>query len=232
MPRPSQQVDQALLASGRQLYAQAGCRGLSLRAVAEHAGVNPGMFHYHFRTKDNFLRTLLLQMYEEMFAALTLDAAQGDTAMQRLRAALTTLARFARQHRLVLARVWMDALAGEAVARDFLHGNAPRHIRPLFGLLEQAQAEGALRELPPVQRAVFVLGSLLLPMVFASGLLESGLAPPRVRRAFDDQVMGDAAIEQRIELALAALCHTPAPGPTPRRAARARRTPRAKGEPQ
>ena len=39
MPRPSQQIDQALLASGRTLLPQTGCAGLSVRALAEHAAV-------------------------------------------------------------------------------------------------------------------------------------------------------------------------------------------------
>ena len=64
MPRPSQRIDDALLASGRELYPRLGSSGLSLRALTEHAGANLGMFHYHFKTKDNFLRTLLQQLYE------------------------------------------------------------------------------------------------------------------------------------------------------------------------
>ncbi len=70
MPRPSQQIDQALLASGRELLPALGCAGLSVRAVAAHAGVAPGMFHYHFGSKREFLRTLLSGLYEEMFSAL------------------------------------------------------------------------------------------------------------------------------------------------------------------
>ena len=75
MARPSQGIDQALLRSGRELFATSGCDGLSLRALAEHAGVNLGMFHYHFKTKDNFLRALLQQLYEEVFARIGIEAA-------------------------------------------------------------------------------------------------------------------------------------------------------------
>lgn len=206
MARPSQQIDQALLASGRALFPKAGCAGLSLRAVAEHAGANVGMFHYHFKSKDNFLRTLLLQMYEEMYAALAGQAARGNTPIERLRNALIAMARFARTHRRVLARVWMDAVAGEAVAREFFRVNAPRHLGLLFGLLEEAHADGGLRELPPLQRFAFMMGSVLMPMIFIAGLVESRVASLVPRRQFDAQVMSDAAIEQRVDLMLAALC--------------------------
>jgi len=217
MNRPSNQIDALLLASGRALFPSTGCAGLSLRALAEHAGVNAGMFHYHFKSKDNFLRALLQQMYEEMFASLQLDADHAGPALARLRSALITFARFARDNRRVLARIWMDVLAGEPVALAFLRDNAPRHVGLLLGLVEQAHAEGALRELPPVQRLAFLLGSLALPMIFVAGLVDAGIAPAPIRGAFDAQVMSDAAIAQRVDLALAAL-RSEAPAPAKRRA--------------
>jgi AcrR family transcriptional regulator len=45
MPRRSQQIDRALLASARALFPATGCARLSVRAVAEHAGVQPAMLH-------------------------------------------------------------------------------------------------------------------------------------------------------------------------------------------
>jgi AcrR family transcriptional regulator len=33
------------------LLPQTGCAGLSVRKVAERAGINLGMFHYHFKSR-------------------------------------------------------------------------------------------------------------------------------------------------------------------------------------
>src|SRR5437868_4865296 len=92
MPRPSKNLDVAMLQAGRELFPQAGCSGLSVRAVAEQAGANLGMFHYHFKTKENFLRTLLQQVYEEMFDGLTHAIAHEGPALERLREALVEVA--------------------------------------------------------------------------------------------------------------------------------------------
>lgn len=205
MPRPSQQLDQALLASGRALLPAVGCAKLSVRAVAEHAGVTPGMFHYHFESKERFLRTLLAGVYEEMFASLAQQVARSGTPLQRLAAALGLLARFARANRTLLARLWTDAMSGEAVARDFLRDNMPRHIGVLMGLLQQAQAEGRVRELPPLAVFSFLMGSIALPLIFVGGLVDAGLGLPGGKAAFEAQVLSDEAIDARIELALAAL---------------------------
>src|SRR6185436_18950028 len=109
----------ALLRSGRLLYPERGSAGLSVRAVTEHAGVNLGMFHYHFRTKENFLRELLQQFYDEMFGSLSDRAHQAGPPIARLRAALLFLATFVRDHESVLGRVFADASAGNEVAAAF-----------------------------------------------------------------------------------------------------------------
>jgi AcrR family transcriptional regulator len=221
MPRPSRQIDQVLLASGRALFPSAGCARLSVRALTEHAGVNQAMFHYHFKTKAVFLDTLLQQLYDEMFAALSTDVRSDGPALQRLEHALVTIAQHARENRRVLARVWIDALGGEQVALDFFRRNAPRHVGVLTGLLEQAEREGSVRTIPPLQRFVFMMGSVLMPIVFAAEVFEAAPELKKLRGAFESQVLSDAAIAERVGLALAAIGVAATPQPRARRGDRA-----------
>src|SRR2546423_12744118 len=99
MPRPSRNLDRALLAAGRELLASRGCAGLSIREVADAADVNLGMFHYHFKTREAFLRTLLQHTYEEMFGVLVLKGPLEWGPLDGLRAALRVLGRFLRDNR-------------------------------------------------------------------------------------------------------------------------------------
>ena len=194
-----------MLQAGRQLFPATGCAGLSVRAVAEAAGVNPGMFHYHFGTKDDFLRAVLQQVYEEMFEGLNGALVHEGPPLDRLREGLVVVGGLLREHRRVFARVWMDAVAGEAVAAEFMRRNAPRHLGVLLALLEEARARGDLRELPPVQRVVLLMGSVLLPIVFGGGMADVVFTGTPMRRQFDDQVLADEAIAQRVDLAIAML---------------------------
>jgi AcrR family transcriptional regulator len=218
MPRPSQQLDQALLDAGRALLPQRGCAGVSVRMLAEHAGVAPGMFHYHFGSKEQFLRTLLEGWYAQMYDPLARGAALEGPPVERLRAALTLLARFARTHRRLLTRLWADAVDGHTVARDFFRQSVPRHVGVLMALLGEGQAQGALRKLPPLTAFSFLMGAVALPMIFVAGLVDSGFSPPGGAAVFEQQVMSDAAIDARIDLALEALAAPHAP-----RAKRSRR---------
>lgn len=212
MPRPSQRIDLALLASGRALFPQLGCARLTVRAVAEHAGVNPAMFHYHFDGKDGFLRQLLEHMYEDMFASFSAPLAHSGPPLVLLRAGLGALARFARGHRPLLARVLTEAMAGEPVVVAFLAQNMPRHAGVLLALLARAEREGALRPMPPLQRLVTVMTAVIAPIVFVGSLVEAGALPVLPRAAFEAEVASDAAIDARIDLLLLALA---APEPLP-----------------
>ena len=210
MPRPSRNTDQTLLQSGRALYPQYGCAGLSLRMLAEHAQVNVGMFHYHFQSKDNFLRELLTQMYEELFEQLQREASIAGTTVQRLRLALCRLGRLMREHGHWIGRVLSDASHGEPVATAFLQANGARHLALLLGLLEQAQQEGVLTPMPPMQRLTFLMGAVVAPMVIAPRAMQWGVLPAPLEAAIRHDVLSDAGIAQRVDHALWALTHGPA----------------------
>jgi AcrR family transcriptional regulator len=213
--RPSRNVDVALLRAGRSLYPTTGIRGLSVRKVAERAGVNVAMFHYHFGSKEKFVSVLLAQMYDAMFERLTL-AADGAAPVAALRRALLGLAHFARDHRSVLRRILLDALAGERVAVEFARTNLPRHLRVVAGLVVAGQACGALRDIAPLQALALLGGAIGGPILLGSAITENARDTRALRTACERQVLDDDALAQRVDLVLVALA---APGGRKRKAA-------------
>lgn len=61
----------ALIAAGTELFAELGPDAVSLRAVAQHAGVNYGLVHRHFGTKEALLKAVT----EPQLAGLKADLA-------------------------------------------------------------------------------------------------------------------------------------------------------------
>jgi AcrR family transcriptional regulator len=221
-PRPSRNLDRALLAAGRELFPARGCGGLSVREVAEAAGVNLGMFHYHFKTREAFLRAVLQSVYDEMYTQLVAVSARpaaGPSALEQLRGALRFMGRFVRANRPVLARVIADALCREPIALEFLRANAPRHLGVLRGLIGAAQAAKEMRPMPVPQAMGFCAGSLATPILFGGAVADSGALAAKEAQALHDALLSDAALDQRIDLALSALSLPPPPKPAPRRRA-------------
>jgi len=224
MPRPSRNLDRALLAAGRALLPHRGCAGLSVREVAEAAGVNLGMFHYHFKSREAFLRALLQSMYEDMYAQLTFGADAKLGPVEALRAALRFMGRFVRANRPVLARVLGDALCGDPIAVEFLRNNFPRHLGVILRLIEAAQAAGLVKAMPPPQAMGICAGSLAMPILFGGAVVDSGALGAAGSKRVARVLLSDAALDQRMELALAAIC-VPA---VPARPKAAKRTLRGK----
>lgn len=203
MPRPSQNVDQLLLDAGLELLPQTGCAGLSVRKLADHAGVNLGMFHYHFKNKDTFVRAVLQRLYEEMFSALTLKVDPKRPVLENLRAVVASLARFGRDQRALLLRMATDAMAGETAVVEFFRANLPRHVAVVAGLIVQAQREGLIAKAPPPEVVAFLFGAVGAP-VLMGGAAQAQL-PEAVGGLIERHVLSDAAVSRRIDWALRGL---------------------------
>jgi AcrR family transcriptional regulator len=234
-PRPSRNLDRALLVAGRELFPARGCAGLTVREVADAAGVNLGMFHYHFKSREAFLRALLQSVYEDLFAELSSRASQmpdrgkDARAIDFLRAALQFMGRFVRANRPLLTRVLIDALGKDPIATEFLDRNMPRHLGLIRGLVQAAQAEGTVRaDIPAPNLLGFCAGSLAMPILFGGAVLERGEVSAEVARLIEGTLLTDAALDQRIELALGAISN---PRPQPQPAARKARARSPKARP-
>lgn len=224
MPRPSRNLDRLLIAAGRELLPATGCAGLTIRQVAEAAGVNIGMFHYHFGSREVFLRAVLQETYEEMFRHLTREvmAPLDGGPVEHLRGAFRLLGRFLRDNHRLIGRVWADAMCGDPVARDFLKDNIPRHAQLLLSLIAEGQKSGVLRPMPLPQALAFCAGSILAPLLLGGAMARSEATPKAAAKALAATVLGDAGLDERIDLALAALA-LPAKPASVKRLARPRK---------
>lgn len=188
-----------LLSTGLALASRGGLKGLSVRALAAAAEVNLGSFVYHFGTRDAFVYELVEGWYAPLFAGLQLSAVGPDA----LRGVLLQLARWVAANGRFLALLLRDAAAGEVGVQRFLATMDRRHIALLLGLIVQGQREGRLRAAEPTLQLMFIMGSLVLPILMVQGL--QGIGPKAFVAQLTD-LAGDAqAIETRLDWALRGL---------------------------
>lgn len=70
-----------LIASALQLFADHGWADVSVRAIADHAGVNHALIYRHFGSKQGLLQAVLLDLTQSIAAAATSDRDQvADSA--------------------------------------------------------------------------------------------------------------------------------------------------------
>jgi hypothetical protein len=109
----------------------------------------------------------------------------------------------------ILSRVLADALCGDPIAIDFLKRNAPRHL----GTSRRSSSSGRRRQ--PRAHAVAPGGRVLRrkprhAIIFGGAAVDSGALPPPAARMVEGTLLSDAAIDARIDLALAAIARRPA----------------------
>jgi len=207
MARPSRNTDRQLIEAGRRLLPHVGIAGLSLRSVAEEAGVNLGMFHYHFGSKDEFVRQVLQEIYEEFFEGLHAEFSRPDdekNPIQRLRAMLEVLSAATFRNRELIASIVRDVLGGSEVAFAFVTANVPRHAGLVLETIREAQRKKLIRKGPtPEQILGLCVSTLGIPLV-ASVALErmqkslKGFVPPK-------KIFPADAVDMRIDFLMRGL---------------------------
>lgn len=207
MTRKPSQTYERLLQAGLELLDEKGFEGLKVRQVAEKAGVNLGMFHYHFKTKDEFTRQVLNHMYERFFLDLSLETTGDGDPLDRLRRALMSLGRFIRENRRLMLGLLQDAMHDNQVVVQFVKENFPRHILVLVDLVKQCQNKGLLEKKPFHLVIPYLMGTLALPNI-AVDVLENfkaknlfGVSFP----LFKSQILSDEMLNQRIDIVLRGL---------------------------
>lgn len=216
MARPSHKSDEQLIDAALALMPRQGLSALRIREVARKAGVNLGMFHYHFKSKRAFTRRVFKAFYERFFERLTaaIAAAEGAPPRERLRAGMLAIIRFGRDHRGHMLSILRDVMDGDAEAIAFVRENFPRHIAIMYRLVREAQRAGVLQRLPlPVLLPVLaapqllpVVGVAAVERVVAGTLL--GFPVAGLARL----LLTDRMIAARLDLSLAAVSAARRPG--------------------
>lgn len=207
MTRPSRNTDQKLVEAALGMLQDSGLSGLKLRVLAKKAGVNLGMFHYHFKTKEAFTRRVLQEIYEKFFREFSLETSKDGTPLERLKAALLAVGRFVLGNRRMLFLMAHDVLNKDKVALDFVKTNFPRHILVVLGLVRQCQKEGAIRKMSLPTFMPLIIGSVVLPSLFLAMLEHLDIQSLRfvplmlIRR----ELSSDKSLERRVDLALSTL---------------------------
>lgn len=194
-----------LLRAGLAIARRSGLRAVAVRGVAARARVNLGSFVYHFGSRDAFIAELMEHWYAPFYAALQVTVDREAGPSERLRTLLGQLADFLLEHRAFVAHVLMDAAAGEAGARRFVHSLAGRHPVLVLQAVLDAQRAGQIVPGAPLNAMAFLFASLGAPLLMLGGAADSGLLPKVFVAQLRSDVLDRAAAQQRIDWALRAL---------------------------
>jgi AcrR family transcriptional regulator len=198
-------MDRHLLDAGKKLLLSYGISGLSIRQISETAQVNPGMFHYHFKTKEQFTLRLLGEVYESMFEVLAKEferEASTRDPLERLRGLLTVIGRSVSEGREILAPILREALYGEPTVIGFIKENFPRHLGLLAKAVTECQSKNKIRRDLSLPQIMVLCGATLNAPVIFGTLLGGTLG---IAKTVNSEIIAPSFLEARIDFLLRGL---------------------------
>ena len=168
-------VTAAVIGAAGELFSRHGFDGVSLRDIARKAGVNHGLIHRHFGSKENLRRRTMQQMADAMLA----DVADAGSLEDLSRKAFQSLKKHENFWR-ILARTILDGYSTEE-----MHDRYPI-ARLMIERVGVAMKDGTLRgDIDPRMLVAsmfsFSCGYIMFePFILASAGLD-GMEPGAVR---------------------------------------------------
>jgi AcrR family transcriptional regulator len=198
---PTLSTPERLLAAGLARARTEGLRRLTVRAVAQDAGINLGSFVYHFGSREAFIGQLIEHWYAPLLARaqgrMFASAARSQGA-DMLLAALMDVVDIVLEERQFIGQLVADAAAGEAPARAFLQSCGDRHPALLLHAITLAQAAGELREADPRHLLLMFMSAIGLPVLLFESLSGRDILPLTLVDAFEAFALQRTHIEARL----------------------------------
>ncbi len=132
-PHGKQAVRAALIKTATRLFAQQGPAVVGVREIAKQAGVNHGLIHRHFGSKDGLLKAVMQHLSESAIADL--GEPTEDESLQELVMGLLNRSEAAQDHWRILARAMLD-------------GQSPSELQQRYPVYERLIAASRRRNSP------------------------------------------------------------------------------------
>ncbi len=157
-----QDAKEKLLAAATRLFAEKGFAGVSIRQLAEAAGVNSAMISYYYGGKEGLYEAVLITQYERLLKKFEAVAALEAPVDEKIRqyAEVIRLTHTADQPlmaRLIQGELTSPTACMEKVVRNY----TSRIARIVSGIVQQGVEDGEFRQdIPPLFATLALAGML------------------------------------------------------------------------
>ena len=188
-PRPGKSVTTSrILDSAQELFAKRGPGAVSVRQIAENAGVSHAIVHRYFGSKDELIQAV----FQRVDASRTATARESVSLRQVYQALFPNLMMFQRDHSMMLVRSAMEGREYVPLAERITTTSA------MVELARKTAASGADPLPPPSDIDPRVLVSAISAMILGWASIEDWVWPT----AGLDPVDKDEVYRQLMEIVL------------------------------
>jgi len=171
-----------ILAAARTEFIENGLRGARMQEIADRAGSNKALLHYHFRDKESLYQSVLQSIVDtvrERILAVASSRLGDGTAEETIRGLVHAYMTVLREHPECVGMLMRELADGGRNIAPLLEALAPMARRIFGGVSEQMAARGAPPAVEPVQIMInlfsMVWGTFLLRPLYSRILPAAGI---------------------------------------------------------
>jgi AcrR family transcriptional regulator len=164
---------QALLVTARELFAERGYKGASIRAITQRAGANLGAVTYHFGSKEALYGACFASVAQPFREHLLGVAAQPGAPLDRIERLVRAFFDYLHEHS-ELPALMVQHLAGTGPFPDAVRRVLEGNHQLISGIIAQGQQDGAIRPGDPRLMALSIAAQPVM-LTLVARLLEQAL---------------------------------------------------------
>ena len=151
-----------LLEAGTALFAEKGFAGVSIRELAEAAGVNSALISYHFGGNEGLYEAVLTAQYEKVISRFEPIAASTATPQEKIRMYADVIRQNHTTEQPLMARLIQGELTSPTSCLENVVRKYTAHMAKIVtGVLREGIAKGDFRQdIEPVFAALSLAGML------------------------------------------------------------------------
>lgn len=151
-----------LLAAATRLFAEKGFAGVSIRQLAEAAGVNSAMISYYYGGKEGLYEAVLTTQYERLLEKFEAIAACKGSVEEKIRRYADVIRRNHTDEQPLMARLIQGELSSPTACMEKVVRNYTSRIAHIVsGIVQQGVEAGEFRQdIPPIFATLALAGML------------------------------------------------------------------------
>lgn len=185
--RPSANLDKKMLNTGIQILIEEGDEGLTLRNICKKAHVNPGMFSYCFKTKENYITLLYGSLQEDFKKYLDIEKVDGKSSIEKLKYVITKAGEYILDNQKVALAIFRDSINDyDEYKRKVEKGLFTNHDYIIF-LIKEAKDDGFIPQHISITQIFIILSfGIITPVFFADKIQEASSELCEDRKSKED----------------------------------------------
>lgn len=169
-------TESRILEAAKRVFVRKGYTGARMQEIADEAGINKGLLHYYFRTKDNLFSAIFEQAFRQL-APRTMEVFESDAPLlEKLDDFVGRYLDFLAQHPYLPAFVIQEVNRHPEAFIQKLHqtGLMPNPMK-LFMQIQMEIQKGNIRPVHPIHLFVNIMSMCVFPFLarpMMQGLLQ------------------------------------------------------------